>query len=106
MKKLIVCSDTHGSVRGLAEILPLVAENDFIVHLGDGAIDMREIRSEYPDKVYACRGNCDPFSPLPEEGELEVEGVKIFFCHGHRYGVKSDLTALAMEAKRRDCQIA
>ena len=106
MKKLIVCSDTHGRREGLAEILPLIAENDFIVHLGDGAIDMREIRGEYPEKVYACRGNCDPFSPLPEEGELEVEGVKIFFCHGHRYGVKSDLTALAMEAKRRDCQIA
>ena len=106
MKKLIVCSDTHGSVRGLAEILPLVGENDYIVHLGDGAVDMREIRGEYPDKVYACRGNCDPFSPLPEEGEIEVEGVKIFFCHGHRYGVKTDLTALAHEAKRRDCQIA
>ena len=96
MKKLIVVSDTHGRREGLSELLPLIAENDYIVHLGDGAMDMREIRSEYPEKVYACCGNCDPFSPIPEEGEIEVEGVKIFFCHGHRYGVKSGLTALAI----------
>ena len=35
-----------------------------------------------------------------------MDYVKIFFCHGHRYGVKTDLNALAQEAKRRDCQIA
>ena len=106
MKKLIVLSDSHGNVKGVNDLLPLVAENDYVIHLGDGAMDMREIRVEYPEKTYACRGNCDPFSPLPEEGELEVEYLKIFFCHGHRYGVKGHLYALAEEAKRRDCQIA
>ena len=106
MKTLIILSDTHGNRKIADELSSRIAENDYIVHLGDGAADMREVRALFPDKVYACRGNCDGFSPLPEEGELEVEYLKIFFCHGHRYGVKSDLTALAMEAKRRDCQIA
>lgn len=107
MKRLIVISDTHGNVGGVSELFPLIAENDYVIHLGDGAgSDMREARGLYPDKVYACCGNCDLFSPLPEDGELEVEGVRIYFCHGHKYGVKSELLSLAMEAKRRDCQIA
>ena len=106
MKKLIIVSDTHGNPQSLSELLPLIAENDYVVHLGDGAVDMREVCGVYPEKVYACRGNCDLFYPVPEDGELEVEGVKIYFCHGHQHGVKSNLYALCEEAKRRDCQIA
>ena len=106
MKKLIVISDSHGNAKGIAELFPLIAENDYVVHLGDGAADMREARGLYPEKVYACGGNCDFFSPLPEDGVIEVERVRIYFCHGHRYGVKSDLTSLCQETKRRDCEVA
>jgi putative phosphoesterase len=106
MKKIIVVSDTHGGKKGLEKIKSLVAENDYIIHLGDGAMDMREIMEEYPDKVYLCAGSCDFFSPLPTEGELETERLKIFYCHGHKYSVKSHLYALAREAKNRGCEIA
>ena len=106
MKRLIVLSDSHGNAKGIAELLPLIAENDYVIHLGDGAADMREARGLYPEKVYACGGNCDFFSALPEDGVLEVEGIRIYFCHGHRYGVKSDLLSLALAAKSRDCSVA
>ncbi len=106
MKTLVVFSDTHGSRKGIDSIMPLIAENDIVVHLGDGAGDVREATKLYPEKVYVCAGNCDFFSPLPTEGVLEVEGFRIFYCHGHKYGVKRELTELAKEAKRRDCSIA
>lgn len=106
MKKLIIMSDTHGSSKGIEQITPLAAENDCIIHLGDGAGDVRSLVREYPDKVYVCAGNCDFFSPLPEEGILEVERVRIFYCHGHKYGVKRDLYALAQAAKEKDCDVA
>ncbi len=106
MKKLIIMSDTHGGSKGVEQIAPLVAENDYIVHLGDGVGDVRELTKEYPDKVYACAGNCDFFSPLPDEGILEVERARIFYCHGHKYGVKRDLYALAQAAKEKDCDVA
>lgn len=106
MKKLIIISDSHGNPKGVADLLPLIAENDYLIHLGDGAADVREARGLYPEKVYACSGNCDFFSPIPEDGEIEVEGVRIYFCHGHRYGVKSGLSALAQEAKKRGCDVA
>ena len=106
MKTMLILSDTHGNLSGVEELLPLIAENDYVVHLGDGGADMRKARSLYPEKVYACAGNCDFYSPLPLDGEIEVEGIKIYFCHGHRYGVKHHLYALAEEAKRRGCDIA
>ncbi len=106
MKKLLIISDTHGNKKGLELLLPLIAENDYVVHLGDGVGDMREIFRQYPDKVYGVAGNCDIFSPYPLEGVVEVESLKIFCCHGHKYGVKRDLSALAEEAKSRGCDIA
>jgi putative phosphoesterase len=106
MKKILVLSDTHGNAKGLQKLRPLIAENDYIVHLGDGAGDMREIMREFPDKVYLCGGNCDFFTRYPDEGILQVEGLKIMYCHGHKYRVKSTLAELALTAKNRDCDIA
>ena len=106
MKKLVVISDTHGGVKALEKLYPILAENDYVIHLGDGIGDMRAFSAQYPDKVYGCAGNCDFFSPYPLEGELQIEGVKIFYCHGHNYRVKNDLDALASEARRRGCRIA
>lgn len=106
MKTLIILSDTHGNRNVAEQLSALAAENDYVVHLGDGAGDMKELRNLYPEKVYACTGNCDLYAPLPEEDVLEVEGVRIFYCHGHRYGVKNDLETLASAAKACDCQIA
>ena len=106
MKKILVISDTHGSRKGIEKLKPLIAENDYVIHLGDGAGDMREVMGLYPDKVYLCAGNCDFFSPLPDEGILEVEYLKIFYCHGHKYGVKRDLHSLCKAAKEKGCDIA
>ena len=105
MKKILIISDTHGSGKGIEKLRPLIEENDYLVHLGDGVTEARRLFGEYPEKVYACAGNCDIFSPFSDEGELQVEGVKIFYCHGHKYGVKITLDRLVQEAKRRDCDI-
>lgn len=106
MKRLIVVSDTHGNGKGVEKLLPLIAENHYFIHLGDGLSDLRSVLENEPKKVYFCRGNCDFFTTVPEEGELEIEGVKIFYCHGHKYGVKSGLGTLAREAKRHGCNVA
>lgn len=106
MKKLIIISDSHGNVKGVDDLLPLVAENDYLIHLGDGVTDIRELRDAYPNKVYFCAGNCDFYSQYPTEGVLEVGGVRIFYCHGHQYGVKQDLLTLALATKSRGCDVA
>ena len=106
MKTLIVISDTHGNKKGVEKLKPLFFENDYAVHLGDGFSDFKEIFNEVPEKCYFCKGNCDFFAALPEEGILEIERVRILYCHGHRYGVKGTLASLAKRAKELDCTVA
>lgn len=105
MKTFLVVSDSHGRRGALDKILPLVAENDYAVHLGDGSTDMRAIFSQYPEKTYICKGNCD-FSYGEEEYVIEVEGISVLCCHGHRYGVKSGQKRLAARARELGCEVA
>lgn len=106
MKTLVVISDTHGNKKGVDKLQPLFDENDYALHLGDGFTDFKDVFSNSPDKCYFCKGNCDFFASLPEEGVLEVERVRILYCHGHRYGVKGGLISLAKRAKELDCSVA
>ncbi|MBQ5927516.1 MAG: metallophosphoesterase [Clostridia bacterium] len=105
MKNIVVISDTHGRKNCVEELYPVLREADFVIHLGDGWTDLRDFNAEHPEKTYLCKGNCDVF-PALKEYELEVENVKIFFCHGDKYRVKSDFVPLAQEAKKRGCKVA
>ena len=106
MKTFVIVSDSHGRcAKKLDRLAPIFAENDYIVHLGDGSTDMRSVLSLYPEKTYICKGNCD-FSFGGEEYVIEAEGVRMLCCHGHRYGVKWGLGKLAARAKELDCGIA
>ena len=106
MKKLMILSDTHGKKDGVQALFPLIEENDCVVHLGDGARETLDLLDAFPDKTYFCAGNCDYAPHFPAEGVLEVEDINIFYCHGHKYGVKSGLGALVNAAKRNGCQVA
>ena len=105
MKTFLIVSDSHGRRKPLETIFPLAAENDYIVHLGDGAGDLRELMSKYPEKTYLLKGNCDAYA-WQEECVIEAEGISILCCHGHKYGVKSGLSRLAYRAKELDCEVA
>ncbi len=105
MKTFVILSDSHGRRGALDRVSSLFGENDFIVHLGDGAGDMRKTAEEYPEKTFVLRGNCD-MTYAPEETVIEAERVRILCCHGHRFGVKSGLGRLAARAKELDCDAA
>lgn len=105
MKTFVILSDSHGRRANVKKIQPLFEENDYIVHLGDGSADLRETFSRYPDKTYLCKGNCD-FSYGADEFVISEEGVSLFCCHGHKYGVKTRLDRLAARAKEQGCEIA
>lgn len=105
MKTFVILSDSHGRKRAVEKLRPLFAENDFIIHLGDGSFDLHETFSEYPDKTYILKGNCDA-AYGEDECVIEAEGISLFCCHGHRYGVKTGLTRLAARAKELGCEVA
>ena len=105
MKTFVVLSDTHRNTAPLAKIAAVLAESDYIVHLGDMASDARELVRDYPEKTYVVTGNNDFFGG-ESEYVIEAEGRRIFLCHGHRYGVKRGTARLVQAAKEHLCDVA
>ncbi len=96
MKRVLVCSDSHGNERAL--LAAAEAERpDLLLHLGDGERDLDALRGAYPDlEIRGVRGNCDWGSAAPLLRLTEVEGVRVFMTHGHEYGVKWDAGLLRL----------
>ena len=105
--RIIVLADTHGSYRRMKEVFLKNEDADAFIFLGDGEDDLKRIRLAYPDKpVMSVKGNCDYTSSLPTEGVFEAEGVKIFFTHGHTWGVKYSLDRIFYKAKETGARAA
>ena len=87
--RILVVSDTHGNDAGLRGALLAQPKAEVVIHLGDGEEEVQRARGSFPEKMFLqVRGNCDWGSSLPVVGEYTVDGVKIFYTHGHLYGVK------------------
>ena len=107
--RLLIASDLHGSLESLHFLEDRIRElsPDMLVLLGDlvyhgprnplpPGYDTPGLLHDMPDlaamrpPITAVRGNCDaevdvnllPF-PMPESAWLDVEGLRIFACHGH-----------------------
>ena len=103
---ILIISDSHGFISDTETVI----EKHNIkraIFLGDGSGDVGLLSKIYPSVTFnAVRGNCDTFSDFPEQTVLDIEGHKIFCCHGHRYGVKSGLLRLKYAAESEKCDIA
>ncbi len=106
MKTFVVLSDTHGNVAAVEKLAPIMAEADYVIFLGDGLKDLSRFALGNREKFRLAEGNCDFFSTGEKEGFMEVEGVKLMFCHGHRYSVKRGLEELLTRAKQENCTLA
>ena len=106
MKTFVIVSDSHRNRAALDGLDGVFSECDYIVHLGDLSSDGGYVRGKYHDKTIVINGNCDLDKLGDDEKVIEVEGVKIFMCHGHRYSVKQTFSRLAEAAKERGCTVA
>ena len=80
---------------------------DAVIHLGDHLGDAEDLSFAYQDPdFYYVPGNCDYAPTVPQMLTLEFDGVRIFATHGHLFGVKRELTALADAARERGAQLA
>lgn len=106
MKKIVVLSDTHGNRRDIETLFPVMEESDMIIHLGDTSQDGNFVRSRFPRKTFILNGNCDLIKLGEDELTLQIEDIKVFACHGHRYSVKQTALKLAERAKELGCALA
>lgn len=103
--KIIVCSDSHGDLGSLIEIVEAHPTADLLLFLGDGYEEFQQLKGLYPAiPMRGVRGNCD-FFPAKEYDIIEGDGVRIFITHGHLFGVKNNLERLYVQAQQRNAEV-
>ena len=106
--RIIGFSDTHGNYSAMHKIFKRNGDADLFIFLGDGERDLDSLRVQYLDKkIVNVSGNCD-FASLTPENDIYMtdNGIKIFFTHGHKWGVKYSTDRLFYKAKEIGAQIA
>jgi len=105
--KILVFSDSHGETREMARVIGTTTDAAGVIFLGDNVRDIEKVAALHPHlPYYFVAGNCDFMSKAPNEACVELGGVKIYICHGHRHGVKSGLGHLAEFARQIGAQAA
>ena len=103
--KILIVSDTHGSLHNFDTVIEREKEVDMLLHLGDveGDDDYMEAVMDCP--VHIVGGNNDYFSRLPGEMEIRIGSHKVFLTHGHGYHVSVDTRRLKQAARARGADI-
>ena len=98
--RIVVISDSHKRTNIIDRIISSQKEAKHIFFLGDNTSDIEDFEYIYPDKVFhtVC-GNCDFGSMIPTVGLEVLEGKRIFYTHGHTYGVKYGTSKLSEAAR-------
>ena len=104
--RLLVVSDSHGNESNLRQAVLSQPKAEVVIHLGDGEEDCSRVKSAFPEKMFLqVKGNCDWGSSLPPFGEFTLEGKRIFYTHGHLYGVKSGQYEILRAAREKKADI-
>ncbi len=104
--KIIVVSDTHKNFNALNKVVNDNLDADLFIHLGDGENEARDVHNLHPDKAMIyVKGNCD-YGMYQASQVVNVNGYKIFCCHGHMQNVHSGLETLLSAARANECRIA
>ncbi len=100
--KVAIISDTHDNLENLKRFFDFAKKNkiETLIHCGDvcGGETLREIENNF-EKIYLCLGNADIKDSLlkeakktkifENEGKIEIEGLKIGFCHMFNFKEKN-----------------
>lgn len=106
--RILVVSDTHHDFDALYRLVLREKDAiDLLVHLGDGAQDIDDLRAVWPLlPIRFVRGNCDYVSTAPDTAIAEVNSTRLLLTHGHLFGVNDTTERLAMQARRQNAAIA
>jgi phosphoesterase, MJ0936 family len=106
MTRILVISDIHHNQNNLFNLLNRIQGINIVIFLGDGERNFFKITDQFKKlEYYSVKGNCDFSSFSQEEEFIEISGIKIFFTHGHTYGVKFTYYQLIEKAKKLNANI-
>ncbi|WMJ85046.1 YfcE family phosphodiesterase [Oscillospiraceae bacterium LTW-04] len=106
--RILVVSDTHHDFDTLYRLVLREKDRiDLLLHLGDGAQDVDDLRAVWPLlSMRFVRGNCDYTSTAPDTAVVEADGVRLLLTHGHLFNVNYTTERLAAEARRQNATVA
>lgn len=97
---VLILSDTHGHADRVESLLDRPSiRPDAILFAGDGVRDLSYL--SLPCSLYAVCGNNDSPTLAQSELTVDLDGIRLFLTHGHRFGVKSGTERLLMHAVAR-----
>jgi hypothetical protein len=113
-KKLLLFSDSHGSISALKHVFNWAKEklppNDTLcsaVCLGDGLSDISKAADAtgfYSDWKLV-NGNNDYGISMPETAVFDFADHRFFMCHGHRHGLYNGYQTLLASAKSANADV-
>ena len=103
--KILVFSDSHQEIGHMRDVINR-ERPDYVFHLGDHDTDAERISRQFQLlPVAMVRGNCDGWSDTPKTLTLCIGGVTFFLCHGHTYGVKSNIYTAVYAAMEQNADV-
>ncbi|MCE5778048.1 YfcE family phosphodiesterase [Staphylococcus pseudintermedius] len=103
MKKLIILSDNHSETGILYDVYQQHEDADAFFHLGDSEFKYDDTELSLFHRV---KGNMDFYPEFSDNQVTSVGSHRIFFAHGHLYGVNSSRQQLAQAAIAHEAVIA
>ncbi|MDR1563564.1 MAG: metallophosphoesterase [Oscillospiraceae bacterium] len=104
--RILVISDSHGDWQCAYRAIASHKSAEVVIHLGDGASDMRGAAQDFPEKAfYQVSGNNDFTSSAANFELLKLAGKVIFCTHGHLFHVKYGLERVEYAARERGADI-
>jgi len=113
--KLLVFSDTHGSIPSLNAVMNWAKDrlppNDTIscaVFLGDGISDLGRAAEEtgfYCNLRVVCGNNDYRTSSAPEAAVFDFCDYRFFICHGHRHSLYGGFHSLIAAARNSQANV-
>ncbi len=105
--KILVLSDTHGNIKSILSVLSKHSDIKDVFFLGDNTSDIDAVKEQFGDKTFhIVSGNCDIGSKYKSADTVTINQKRIFFTHGHKYGVKYTLESLKETAREFNCSLA
>lgn len=96
--KICLCSDNHGNINPIKEILNENPMCDYYFHLGDSSLNENDIKP-----FISVKGNNDMFYDYPEKRIVHINNHDILLMHGTGYTYS--LSELSSKAKMENCDV-
>lgn len=100
--KILLISDTHGSLYRVGEILKRLPDTDMIFHCGDYQKDAEELQDIFGTPTVSVRGNSDGCHERDIQ-VVETPAGRILLTHGHMEIVQLDYDRLLYLAEENQC---